>query len=88
MAQFRKYSEYKMTFRVKTLLTKVLYLEHDLSEIFLVKLSKLSETELTEVWEEDPAFLLDLALHVHHLLLRGGETQRLHGWQQVLSGTS
>ena len=73
-----------MTFRVKTLLTKVLYLEHDLSEIFLVKLSKLSETELTEVWEEDPAFLLDLALHVHHLLLRGGETQRLHGWQQVL----
>lgn len=62
----------------------MLYLKHDLSEILLVKLSELSETELAEVWKEDPAFLLDLALHVHNLLLRGGEPERLHGRQQVL----
>ena len=73
-----------MTFKVKTLLTKVLYLEHDLSEILLVKLSKLSETELTEVWEEDPAFLLDLALHVHHLLLGGGDAEGVEGLQEIL----
>ena len=73
-----------MPFRIKTRLTKVLYLKHDLSEILLVKLSEFSETELAEVWEKDPAFLLDLALHVHHLLLRGGEPERLHGRQQVL----
>ena len=67
---------------------KLLYLEHDLSEILLVKLSELSETELAEVWEKDPAFLLDLALHVYNLLLRGGEAERLHGRQQVLSQES
>ena len=53
-----------MTFKVKTLLTKVLYLEHDLSEILLVKLSELSETEFAEVREEYPTLLLHLALHV------------------------
>ena len=57
----------------------MLHLEHDLSEILFIKLSELSETKFAEVREEDSAFLLDLALHVHHLLLAGGEAERLHG---------
>ena len=63
---------------------KVLYLEHDLSEILLVKLSELSETELAEVWEEDSPLLLHLALHVHHLLLRGADAEGVERLQQVL----
>ena len=50
-------------------------LEQLLAEVLLVKLSEFSQAELAEVREEDPPLLLDLALHVHHLLLRGGETQ-------------
>ena len=90
MAQSRKYSEYNNIIQNQntTAAAKVLYLEHDLSEILLVKLSELSETELAEVWEKDPAFLLNLALHVHNLLLRGGEAEGLHGRQQVLSQES
>ena len=61
------------------------YLEHNLSEVFLVELSEFSETKFTKVREEDSSFLLHLALHIHTLLLRGGQTQGLHGGQQVLN---
>lgn len=61
------------------------YFEHDLFEVLLVELPELAEAEFAEVGEEDPPLLLDLALHVHHLLLRGRQTQGLHGGQQVLS---
>ena len=60
------------------------YLEHNLSEVLLVKLPEFSETKFTKVREEDSSFLLHLALHVHNLLLCGGQTQGLHGSQQVL----
>ena len=61
------------------------YFEHDLFEVLLVELPELAEAEFAEVGEEDPPLLLDLALHVHHLLLGGGEPQGLHGGQQILN---
>ena len=61
------------------------YLEHNLSEVLLVKLPEFSETKFTKVREEDSSFLLHLALHVDHLLLGGGQPQGLHGGQQVLN---
>ena len=60
-------------------------LEHNLSEVFLVELSEFPETKFAKVRKEDSSFLLNLALHVDHLLLRGGQPQGLHGGQQVLS---
>ena len=62
------------------------HLEQLLVEVLVIELPELAEAEFAEVGEEDPALLLDLALHVHHLLLRGRQTQGLHGRQQVLSG--
>ena len=77
------------------------YLEHNLSEVFLVELSEFPETKLAKVREEDSSFLFHLALHVDNcnklldvlnplicvltLLLRGGQPQGLHGGQQVLN---
>ena len=61
------------------------YLEHNLSEVLLVKLPEFSETKFTKVREEDSSFLLHLALHIDHLLLGGGQPQGLHGGQQVLN---
>ena len=61
------------------------HLEQLLVEVLVIELPELAETEFAEVREEDPPLPLDLALHVHHLLLRGRQTQGLHGGQQVLS---
>ena len=55
------------------------YLKHYLSEVLLVKLTEFSQAELAEVREEDPPLLLDLALHVHHLLLGGGDAEGVQG---------
>ena len=62
------------------------HLEQLLVEVLVIELPEFAEAEFAEVREEDPPLLLDLALHVHHLLLRGRQTQGLHGGQQVLSG--
>ena len=63
------------------------HLEQFLLEILLIELPELPETQLAEVREEDPPLLLHLALHVHHLLLCGGQTEGLHGRQQVLTNS-
>ena len=60
------------------------YLKQLLFEVLFIKLPKLPETQFAEVREEDLALLLHLTLHVHHLLLRGGETKRFHRRQKVL----
>ena len=59
-------------------------LEQLLAEVLLVKLSEFSQAELAEVREEDPPLLLDLALHVHHLLLGGGDAEGVEGLQEIL----
>ena len=58
-----------------------------LFEILFIKLSKLPETKLAEVGEEDPALLLHLTLHVHHLLLGRRKAQRFHCSKQILNKT-
>ena len=60
------------------------HLEQLLVEVLVIELPELAETEFAEVREEDPALPLDLALHVHHLLLRGADAQRVERLQQVL----
>ena len=60
------------------------HLEQLLVEVLVIELPELAEAELAEVGEEDPALPLDLALHVHHLLLRGADAERVQRLQQVL----
>ena len=60
------------------------HLEQLLVEVLVIELPELAKTEFAEVREEDPALPLDLALHVHHLLLRGADAQRVERLQQVL----
>ena len=60
------------------------HLEQLLVEVLVIELPELAEAELAEVGEEDPALPLDLALHVHHLLLRGADAERVQSLQQVL----
>ena len=60
------------------------HLEQLLVEVLVIELPELAETEFAEVREEDPPLPLDLALHVHHLLLRGADAQRVERLQQVL----
>ena len=57
-------------------------------EVLFIKLPKLPETKLAEVREEYLALLLHLILHVHHLLLFGGDAQGVQGNCQVLHETS
>ena len=60
------------------------HLEQLLVEVLVIELPELAETELAEVREEDPPLPLDLALHVHHLLLRGADAEGVERLQQVL----
>ena len=60
------------------------HLKQLLFEILFIKPPKLPETQFAKVREEYLAFLLHLTLHVHHLLLRWGDAQRVQGRQQVL----
>ena len=64
------------------------HLEQLLVEVLVIELPELAEAELAEVGEEDPALPLDLALHVHHLLLRGADAERVQRLQQVLAAQS
>ena len=60
------------------------HLEQLLVEVLVIELPELAKTEFAEVREEDPALPLDLALHVHHLLLRGADAEGVERLQQVL----
>ena len=60
------------------------YLEQFLPKHFVIKLPKLPLTEFTKIWEENFPLFLHLALHVDHLLLGGGDAERVQRLQQVL----
>ena len=52
--------------------------------MIFIKLSKFSQREFAEIWEENFPFFLHLILHVDDLLLGGGDPEGVKGGHQIL----